>query len=174
MPSQPRPFNGNRHQLYVGECQRRFVYRMSTPKNCSALRSSNGIAVRLSRAPPPRRQWSSRRGAPVHWSEACNFNGRHADFPPCLWLKARTHQPQRIRIMVTQGTYWSQAELLMALSCPALIDEEDIRPITSCKTAKKAAATKIHKPFSLYRRAAITATTRMAASMSNLNSTGMR
>ncbi len=46
--------------------------------------------------------------------------------------------------------------------------------MTSCKTAKKIAATKIHKPFSLYRRAAITATTKTAAWMTRLNPTGAK
>ena len=62
----------------------------------------------------------------------------------------------------------------MALSCPALINEEDTRPMTSWNTAKKTAATKIHKPFSLYRRAAITAITRTAAWMASLNPAGTR
>ena len=76
--------------------------------------------------------------------------------------------------MVTQGTYSSHAEYPIVLSCPALINEEHTRPMTSCKTAKKAATTKIHKPFSLYRRAAITANTKTAAWMANLNPTGTR
>jgi hypothetical protein len=41
---------------------------------------------------------------------AGTFTGHHADFAPCLRLKARTHHPQRTRIIVNQGTYWSHAE----------------------------------------------------------------
>lgn len=107
-------------------------------------------------------------------SIALTVTRHHAGLAPCFRPKASTHQPHRTSIVVTQGTYWSHAEYVMVLSCPALISEEDTRPMASWKTAKKIAATKIHKPISLHRRAAITAITKTAASMASRSPTGTR
>jgi hypothetical protein len=59
------------------------------------------------------------------------FTGHHAGFVPGLRLKAWTPQPQKTRIKVTQGTYWSRAELVVAFSRPALINKADPRLMTS-------------------------------------------
>ena len=76
--------------------------------------------------------------------------------------------------MVTKGKYWSHDEYVMAFSFPPRDNEENTRSKTSRKTVKNTAATKIHKPFSSYRRAAITATTKTAAWITSLNPAGTK